>query len=118
MHPDPQGIMTGSPVLVGDTLYTGVSASGASGPGATFRGAMVALNAQTPHPLAELLASDNGGLQEVTPGPRCSRRPRSTFRQDSSTVRSVSRTRNRRVSSRATRPTVASPNRASSPAPT
>src|SRR5438034_9223860 len=47
VHPDPKGIMTGSPVLAGDTIYTGVSASGASGPGATFRGAIVALNAQT-----------------------------------------------------------------------
>jgi polyvinyl alcohol dehydrogenase (cytochrome) len=47
VHPDPKGIMTGSPVLAGDTIYTGVSASGASGPGATFRGAIVALDAQT-----------------------------------------------------------------------
>src|SRR5258706_11201492 len=47
VHPDPKGIMTGSPVLVGDTIYTGVSASGAGGPNATFRGAIVALNAQT-----------------------------------------------------------------------
>ena len=47
VHPDPKGIMTGSPVLAGDTIYTGVSASGASGPSATFRGAIVALNAQT-----------------------------------------------------------------------
>jgi polyvinyl alcohol dehydrogenase (cytochrome) len=47
VHPDPKGIMTGSPVLVGDTIYTGVSASGASGPGATFRGAIVALDART-----------------------------------------------------------------------
>src|SRR5258706_632640 len=47
VHPDPKGIMTGSPVLAGDTIYTGVSASGAGGPNATFRGAIVALNAQT-----------------------------------------------------------------------
>ncbi len=47
VHPDTKGIMTGSPVLAGDTIYTGVSALGASGPGATFRGAIVALNAQT-----------------------------------------------------------------------
>ena len=47
VHPDPHGIMTGSPVLVGNTIYTGVSASGAVGPGATFRGALVALHAQT-----------------------------------------------------------------------
>ena len=44
VHPDPKGIMTGSPVLAGDTIFTGVSASGASGPGATFRGAIVALD--------------------------------------------------------------------------
>src|SRR5205814_189902 len=47
VHPDPKGIMTGSPVLVGDTIITGVSASGAGGPNATFRGAIVALNART-----------------------------------------------------------------------
>jgi polyvinyl alcohol dehydrogenase (cytochrome) len=47
VHPDPKGTMTGSPVLADDTIYTGVSASGASGPGATFRGAIVALDAQT-----------------------------------------------------------------------
>jgi polyvinyl alcohol dehydrogenase (cytochrome) len=47
VHPDPKGIMTGSPVLAGDTIFTGVSAAGASGPGATFRGAIVAIDAQT-----------------------------------------------------------------------
>jgi len=47
VHPDPKGIMTGSPVLVGDTIITGVSASGAGGPQATFRGAIVALDART-----------------------------------------------------------------------
>ena len=47
VHPDPKGIMTGSPVLADGTIYTGVSASGASGPAATFRGAIVALDAQT-----------------------------------------------------------------------
>src|SRR5215210_1307586 len=36
VHPDPKGIMTGSPVLAGNTIFTGVSASGASGPNATF----------------------------------------------------------------------------------
>ena len=39
VHPDPKGIMTGSPVLAGNTIYTGVSASGPAGPGATFRDA-------------------------------------------------------------------------------
>src|SRR6476661_9074784 len=49
VHPDPKGIMTGSPVLAGDTIFTGVSASGASGPNATFRGAIVAVDARTGH---------------------------------------------------------------------
>lgn len=63
VHPDPKGIMTGSPVLAGDTIYTGVSASGASGPGATFRGAMVALNAQTGRVLWRSYSlPDNGGV--------------------------------------------------------
>jgi polyvinyl alcohol dehydrogenase (cytochrome) len=63
VHPDPQGIMTGSPVLVGDTIYTGVSASGAAGPGATFRGALVALNAQTGQMLWRSYSlPDNGGV--------------------------------------------------------
>ena len=63
VHPDPKGIMTGSPVLAGDTIYTGVSASGASGPGATFRGAIVALNAQTGGILWRSYSlPDNGGL--------------------------------------------------------
>jgi polyvinyl alcohol dehydrogenase (cytochrome) len=48
VHPDLHGIMTGSPVLVGNTVITGVSASGASAPAtATFRGEIVALDAQT-----------------------------------------------------------------------
>jgi polyvinyl alcohol dehydrogenase (cytochrome) len=63
VHPDPKGIMTGSPVLVGDTIITGVSASGASGPNATFRGAIVALNAQTGKILWRTYSlPDNGGL--------------------------------------------------------
>jgi outer membrane protein assembly factor BamB len=39
--------MTGSPVVAGDRVFTRVSASGAGGPNATFRGAIVALDAQT-----------------------------------------------------------------------
>jgi polyvinyl alcohol dehydrogenase (cytochrome) len=63
VHPDPKGIMTGSPVLAGDTIYTGVSASGASGPSATFRGAIVALHVQTGHLLWRTYSlPDNGGL--------------------------------------------------------
>jgi polyvinyl alcohol dehydrogenase (cytochrome) len=63
VHPDPHGIMTGSPVLAGDTIYTGVSASGASGPQATFRGAIVALNAQTGRILWRSYSlPDNGGV--------------------------------------------------------
>lgn len=63
VHPDPRGIMTGSPVLAGDTIYTGVSASGAGGPNATFRGALVALNAQTGRILWRSYSlPDNGGV--------------------------------------------------------
>ena len=63
VHPDPKGIMTGSPVLVGNTIVTGVSASGASGPGATFRGAIVALEAQTGQILWRTYSlPDNGGV--------------------------------------------------------
>jgi len=63
VHPDPKGIMTGSPVLAGDTIFTGVSASGASGPGATFRGSIVALNAQTGDILWQHYSlPDNGGV--------------------------------------------------------
>ena len=67
VHPDTQaaghGIMTGSPVLAGDTIYTGVSASGAGGPSATFRGAIVALNAQTGRLLWRTYSlPGNGGL--------------------------------------------------------
>jgi polyvinyl alcohol dehydrogenase (cytochrome) len=63
VHPDPKGIMTGSPVLAGDTIFTGVSASGASGPGATFRGAIVALDAQTGRILWRSYSlPDNGGI--------------------------------------------------------
>jgi polyvinyl alcohol dehydrogenase (cytochrome) len=63
VHPDPKGIMTGSPVLVDDIIYTGVSASGASGPGATFRGAIVALNARTGGILWQSYSlPDNGGV--------------------------------------------------------
>src|SRR6266850_4848158 len=63
VHPDPKGIMTGSPVVVGDTIFTGVSASGAGGPGATFRGAIVALNAHTGRILWRTYSlPDNGGV--------------------------------------------------------
>jgi polyvinyl alcohol dehydrogenase (cytochrome) len=62
VHPDPKGVMTGSPVLVGDTIITGVSANGASGPGATFRGAIVAVDAQTGSILWRTYSlPDNGG---------------------------------------------------------
>jgi len=63
VHPDLHGIMTGSPVLAGDTVITGVSASGAAGPKATFRGAIVALNAQTGRILWQSYSlPDNGGV--------------------------------------------------------
>src|SRR5436309_5299005 len=47
VHPDPKAIMTGWPVLAGDTIYTGVSASRAAGRGATFPSASSARNAPT-----------------------------------------------------------------------
>jgi polyvinyl alcohol dehydrogenase (cytochrome) len=63
VHPDPKGIMTGSPILVGDTIITGVSASGAGGALATFRGAIVALNARTGEILWQTYSlPDNGGV--------------------------------------------------------
>jgi polyvinyl alcohol dehydrogenase (cytochrome) len=66
VNPDTQasghGIMTGSPVLAGDTVFTGVSASGAGGASATFRGNIAALNAQTGKLLWESFSvPDNGG---------------------------------------------------------
>jgi len=70
VNPDTQvaghGIMTGSPVLAGDTVYTGVSASGASNATtATFRGDIAAVRAQTGKLLWESFSvPDNGG----TPG--------------------------------------------------
>jgi len=56
--------MTGSPVLVGDAVITGVSANGASNPAtATLRGAIVALNAQTGAILWRSYSlPDNGGV--------------------------------------------------------
>ena len=88
VHPDPHGVMTGSPVLVGDTVITGVSASGASGPGATFRGAIVALDARTGQILWRTYSlPDNGGSPAATRARRCSRRRSSTRRSGSSTAR-------------------------------
>jgi polyvinyl alcohol dehydrogenase (cytochrome) len=64
IHPDSHAAMTGSPVLVGDIVITGVSANGASAPAtATFRGAIVALNAQTGAILWRTYSlPDNGGI--------------------------------------------------------
>jgi polyvinyl alcohol dehydrogenase (cytochrome) len=64
IHPDPHAAMTGSPALVGNTIVTGVSANGASNPAtATFRGAIVALNAQTGAILWRTYSlPDNGGV--------------------------------------------------------
>ena len=47
IHEDPRAAMTGSPVLAGDTIITGISANGAGGASSTFRAAIVALSAQT-----------------------------------------------------------------------
>jgi polyvinyl alcohol dehydrogenase (cytochrome) len=63
VHPDPKGIMTGSPILAAGTIYTGVSASGAGGPNATFRGSIVAVHAQTGRLLWQSYSvPDNGGV--------------------------------------------------------
>src|SRR4029453_4017498 len=47
IHEDPRAAMTGSPVLAGNRIITGISANGAGGATSTFRAAIVALNAQT-----------------------------------------------------------------------
>ena len=104
--------------LVGDTIFTGISANGAGGPTSTFRGAIVALDAQTGQILWRSYSlPDNGGVPGATPARRCSRRPQSTFRSASSTARSARRTGSRRASTRATRRPPASTSRARSRAP-
>ena len=71
--------MTGSPVLVGDTIITGVSANGAGGPTPTFRGAIVALDAQTGRSCGgPTRCRTTAAFRAATRAPRCSRRPRST----------------------------------------
>jgi polyvinyl alcohol dehydrogenase (cytochrome) len=63
VNPDLRGTMTGSPTLVGDTVITGVSASGASGPGATFRADIVAVDALSGRILWQSYSlPDNGGV--------------------------------------------------------
>jgi polyvinyl alcohol dehydrogenase (cytochrome) len=64
VHADLHGIMTGSPVLVGNTVITGVSATGASAPAtATFRGEILALDAQTGRIIWQTYSvPDNHGL--------------------------------------------------------
>jgi polyvinyl alcohol dehydrogenase (cytochrome) len=63
IHPDPRAAMTGSPVLFGDTIITGVSANNAGGATSTFRGAIVALDAQTGAILWRTYSMpDNGGV--------------------------------------------------------
>jgi polyvinyl alcohol dehydrogenase (cytochrome) len=47
IHNDTRAAMTGSPVLAGNMVITGISANGAGGATSTFRGAIVALSAQT-----------------------------------------------------------------------
>src|SRR5258706_10990818 len=47
IQPDSHAAMTGSRVLVGDTIITGISANGVGGAGDGFRGAVVDVNAQT-----------------------------------------------------------------------
>ena len=47
IHEDTRAAMTGSPVLAGDMVITGISANGAGGATSTFRAAIVALSAHT-----------------------------------------------------------------------
>jgi polyvinyl alcohol dehydrogenase (cytochrome) len=62
VNPDLRGTMTGSPTLVGDTVITGVSAANASGPTATFRADVAAVDALTGKLLWESFSvPDNGG---------------------------------------------------------
>jgi polyvinyl alcohol dehydrogenase (cytochrome) len=59
LDPDPHAIVTGSPVLAGDTIYVGTSQAGAS----TYPGVLVALNAQTGQVLWRNYSMPNpGGL--------------------------------------------------------
>jgi polyvinyl alcohol dehydrogenase (cytochrome) len=63
IHADPRAAMTGSPTLVGNMVITGVSANGAGGATSTFRGAIVALDAQTGEILWRTYSvPDNGGV--------------------------------------------------------
>lgn len=63
IDPSPKAIITGSPVVAGGTVYVGVSASGASGPTATFRGSLVAVDVQTGRVLWKTYSvPDNGGV--------------------------------------------------------
>lgn len=75
VNPDLHGTMTGSPVLVGDTVITGVSAAGAGGTtagqppdttDATFRGDIAAVNALTGQLLwhTYALPSNNGPITD------------------------------------------------------
>jgi polyvinyl alcohol dehydrogenase (cytochrome) len=62
VNPDPHATMTGSPVLAGDTVFTGVSANGASGPNATFRTDLASVNALTGKVnWTSYVLPDNGG---------------------------------------------------------
>ena len=63
IDPSPKAIITGSPVIAGGIAYVGVSASGASGPTATFRGSVVAVDVRTGRILWKTYSvPDNGGI--------------------------------------------------------
>jgi polyvinyl alcohol dehydrogenase (cytochrome) len=69
IHPHPAGIITGSPAFTGDHVYVGVSSRESSYDPAhglvccTFRGALVALDAQTGHiDWRSYALPDNGGV--------------------------------------------------------
>ena len=96
--------MTGSPVLVGDTIFTGISRP-APAVRRIFRGAIVALNAQTGRILWRSYSlPDNGGVPGGYAGATMFSPPAVSCRQDWSMARSDSRTRFRRASTNATRP--------------
>ncbi len=65
VHPHDAGIITGSPVLAGNRVYIGVSSRESKSPPTccTFRGAVVALDAQTGRIIWQAYAlPDNGGV--------------------------------------------------------
>jgi len=82
---DPKGIHDRLAVLADNVVYTASPHPEHRGHGATFRGAIVALDAQTGRiPLANLTRSRiTAAWPAATPAPRCSRPPPSICQRDS-----------------------------------